>query len=197
MIRKILHEKNMSIYKLSEVSKVPYTTLNELINGKKSVQDCKIKTIECIAVALNITIENLLHILNHKSVTLSTSWEDNKNKHFYFPVIIENKNYECAKIHPLKQKLVNKIYNYISTNNIIEKVIIFGSSTNIRCNKISDIDMAIKLKDDLFTKINQNTISEDIQKICEYNCDIVWLNNLDKDTKLYNNINTKGVVIYE
>ena len=69
MIRKILHEKNMSIYKLSEVSKVPYTTLNELINGKKSVQDCKIKTIESIAVALNITIENLLHILNHKSLT--------------------------------------------------------------------------------------------------------------------------------
>ena len=183
MIRKILHEKNMSIYKLSEVSKVPYTTLNELINGKKSVHDCKIKTIESIAVALNITIENLLHILNHKSTTLSTSWEDNKNKHFYFPVIIENKNYECAKIHPLKQKLVNEIYNYISTN--------------IRCNKISDIDIAIKLKDDLFTKINQNTISEDIQSICEYNCDIVWLNNLDKDTKLYNNINTKGVVIYE
>lgn len=197
MIRKILKEKNISVYKLSELSKVPYTTLNELLNGKKSINDCKIKTIENIANALNLTIENLLHILNNKNITLSNSWEESKNKIYYFPVIIDNVNYECNRIHPLKQKKINEVYNYVINNSDISKVIVFGSSINIRCNKKSDIDIAISLNQDSFNMTNKNIISEKIQEICDYNCDIVWLNTLEKNSKLYNNIYMKGVTIYE
>ena len=53
MFKEYLKEKKLSVYKLSEMSNVPYTTLNELINGKKKITDCKIKTIESIASALN------------------------------------------------------------------------------------------------------------------------------------------------
>ena len=68
---------------------------------------------------------------------------------------------------------------------------------NIRCNIKSDLDIAIKLKSNEFTKENQNTISEEIQEHLDYGCDIIWLNQIDKTSKLYSNIINKGVTIYE
>ena len=63
MLKKLLKNRNISIYRLSEMSKVPYTTLNELVNGKKKIEDCKIKTVENIANSLNMSIDALLHVL--------------------------------------------------------------------------------------------------------------------------------------
>lgn len=179
------------------MSNVPYTTLNELVNGKKKIEECKIKTIESIANSLNMSVEALLYILNNKKVVLSNSWEETKNKTYYFPVIVKNDNYECNRIHPLKQAKVNELYKIMKENETIEKIIIFGSSVNIRCNIKSDLDIAIKLKSNQFTKENQNTISEEIQEHLDYGCDIIWLNQIDKTSKLYSNIINKGVTIYE
>lgn len=197
MLKEYLNKKNISVYKLAQDSNVPYTTLNELVNGKKTVNDCKIKTIENIAKSLNISIETLLDIINNKNIYLSNTWEETKSKIYYFPIVITNPNYECNRIHPLKQKIVNDIYNICKKSNIIEKVIIFGSSVNIRCNIKSDLDIAIKLKDEHFNRDNQNDISELIQEITEYNSDIVWLNTLDENSRLFDNIYKKGVIIYE
>ncbi|MBQ8292359.1 MAG: nucleotidyltransferase domain-containing protein [Bacilli bacterium] len=197
MLKKYLQEKKISVYKLSEMSGVPYTTLNELINGKKSIKDCKIKTVESIASSLNLSIERTLSMLNNKQVVLSDSWEKNKEKIFYFPIVENNDNYDCGRIHPLMQKKVNEIYKFVKKEKAVEKVIIFGSAVNIRCNKKSDIDLAVKLKDDCFNLENQNQISEEIQSITDYNADIVWLNKIDPETQLYRNISLKGVVVYE
>ena len=197
MFKDYLKEKKLSVYKLSEMSNVPYTTLNELINGKKKITDCKIKTIESIASALNCSIETLLKLLNGKNMVLSNTWEDNKEKKFYFPIVVNNDNYDCQRIHPLKQRIVNELYNYIKDNSMIEKVIIFGSAINVRCNHKSDLDIAVKIKEEYFNKDSKNNISEDIQEICDYNSDIIWLNTIDENSQLYYNINTKGVVIYE
>lgn len=196
MLNEILKSKNLSVYKLSELSNVPYTTVNELVNGKKNIADCKIKTIENIAKALNVSIETLLNMSNNK-ISLSNSWEENKNKKYSFPVIIENNNYECTRIHPLKQKVTDEIYQYVKNNKYIQKVIIFGSSVNIRCHRKSDVDIAIMIHQEEYNISIQNSISEEIQEITNYNADIIWLNKVEKDTKLYNNIYNKGVVIYE
>ena len=197
MFKEYLKERKLSVYKLSEISNVPYTTLNELINGKKSIEDCKIKTIENIAKALNCSIETLLSLLNGKNIVISNSWEENKEKLFFFPTVVNNDNYDSNRIHPLMQKKVNEIYWLIEEKDIIEEVIIFGSAVNVRCNKKSDLDIAIRIKDEYFNRENQNSISEEIQEVCEYNSDIVWLNTIDYESQLYHNISTKGVVIYE
>lgn len=197
MLKEYLKIKKLSVYKLAELSNVPYTTLNELINGKKRVDDCKIKTIENIAKALNISIESLLQLLNNKNKVLSNSWQENKDKVFYFPIVVENLNYQANRIHPLMQRVVNDIYEYVKTNNSIEKVIIFGSAINIRCNNKSDIDVALKIRNECFNIEYRNKISEKIQEISNFNADIIWLNTIDKNSRLYENISKKGVVIYE
>lgn len=197
MLKQYLIDHKISIYRLAEISGVPYTTLNELVNGKKSITDCKIKTIESIASALNISIEALLKLLSNREIVLSNSWEDNKQNKYQFPIIIQNDNYECSRIHPLMQKKINDIYTVVSKEEAIEKVIVFGSSINIRCNNKSDVDLAIQLKDKFFTKNNKNIISEKIQEAVEYNADIIWLNMIDLDSQLNKNINKLGVTIYE
>lgn len=197
MLKEYLNNNNISVYKLSEKSGIPYTTLNELANGKKKIEDCKIKTIELLAEALNISIETLLKLLNNKKIILSNSWNDERKEIYYFPKIVENTNYEYQRIHPLKQKQVNNIYNIISKNKKIEKIIIFGSSVSIRCNQKSDMDLAILLKDEYFNKDSKNEISEIIQDATNYDSDIVWLNTIDQTSQLYKNIKNMGVVIYE
>ena len=82
MFKKFLQEKNISIYKLSEISNVPYTTLNELANGKKNIQDCKIKTIQGIANSLGISIEAFLNLFSRKKIFLSDSWEKMKERKY-------------------------------------------------------------------------------------------------------------------
>lgn len=197
MLKEYLENKNISIFRLSKMSNVPYTTLNELVNGKKCLNDCKIKTIENIAKALNISIESTIKLIDSKEEILSNSWQEKRKKSFIFPLIKENKNYDARKIHPLKQNIVNEIYDIISKDETIKKAIIFGSSVNIRCNKNSDIDIAILLDDDSFNIENKNRISEAIQIVTNYNSDIIWLNSIDKNSQLYTNIYSEGVLIYE
>lgn len=196
MLKQYLIEHNISIYRLADISGVPYTTLNELVNGKKNIYDCRIKTILKIADALNISIETLLNIFDNKEIVLSNSWEDNKQNKYQFPIIIKNDNYECSRIHPLMQKKINDVYKVVSKEETIEKVIVFGSSINIRCNNKSDIDLAIQLKDKFFTLKDKNKISEKIQEAVDYNADIIWLNTIDLNSQLSKDIEEFGVTIF-
>lgn len=92
MFKEYLKERKLSVYKLSEISNVPYTTLNELINGKKSIEDCKIKTIENIAKALNCSIETLLNLLNGKNIVILNSWEVETRCNDNFVALLEDIN---------------------------------------------------------------------------------------------------------
>ncbi len=196
MLKEYLKEKDISIYKLAMDSNVPYTTLNELANGKKKIEDCKIKTIESIASSLNLSIESFLELLEKKEEKISSSWNDKRNYIYTFPVVYNNKNYDVSRIHPLKQKKISDLYYALKEYSFIKKVIVFGSSTTIRCNKDSDIDLAIEMDKDYYNLDNKNMISEKVQEVTNYNSDVLWINNEKEGTQILENIN-KGVVIYE
>lgn len=55
----ILNEKNISVYKLAEESKVSNSYLSEIINGKKS--NPSIKILKRIADVLGVSIEDLVN----------------------------------------------------------------------------------------------------------------------------------------
>ena len=59
-IQKMLKEKNMSVYKLSKASAVPYTTCNDIVNGKARLEKCSAETVYKIAQALNISMDSIL-----------------------------------------------------------------------------------------------------------------------------------------
>ncbi len=59
-IRNVLREKNMSIYRLSKASGVPYATVNDICNGKAQLEKCSAETIYRLAKALDVSMEELL-----------------------------------------------------------------------------------------------------------------------------------------
>ena len=59
-IRKIMDDKNISRYRLSKNSGVPYTTITDIISGKAQLEKCAAETIYKIAKELGVPMETLL-----------------------------------------------------------------------------------------------------------------------------------------
>lgn len=55
-----LQQKNMTIYRLSKESGVPYATLNDICNGKTRLEKCSAETVYRIARALDTSMDDLL-----------------------------------------------------------------------------------------------------------------------------------------
>lgn len=60
MLKELIQEKNMSIYKVCKVSNIPYSTLLDLVNSKTSMLNCSVKTVLGIANALNVTVDEII-----------------------------------------------------------------------------------------------------------------------------------------
>ena len=59
-INDILRQKNMTKYRLSKVSRVPFTTISEITTGKTKIKNCTGETLYRLARALDVTIEDIL-----------------------------------------------------------------------------------------------------------------------------------------
>lgn len=60
MIKDELSKRNLSVYKCSKMANIPYTTLLELVKNISSFENCNIKTIYKLSIALNISISDLI-----------------------------------------------------------------------------------------------------------------------------------------
>ena len=63
-MQSMLREKNMSMYRLSQISSVPKTTVIDLCSGKSNIEDCTAKTVLQLSRALGCTMEELMQIDN-------------------------------------------------------------------------------------------------------------------------------------
>ncbi len=59
-LKELLKEKNISVYQCAKKSKVPYTTLADLVNGKTKLSKCTAETIYKLSKMLHVTMEELL-----------------------------------------------------------------------------------------------------------------------------------------
>jgi len=60
LINEILKEKNITKYKLSQMSNVPYTTLNDICSSKTNILKCNVETVYRLAKALDVSLDSLL-----------------------------------------------------------------------------------------------------------------------------------------
>lgn len=60
IITELLERNNMTKYRLSQNSNVPYTTLNDICNGKTNLAKCSAETVYRLARELNVSMEKLL-----------------------------------------------------------------------------------------------------------------------------------------
>ena len=59
-INELLREEKISKYRLSRVSGVSYTTINDICTGKTRIEKCSAETIYKIAKVFSISMEELI-----------------------------------------------------------------------------------------------------------------------------------------
>ena len=59
-INELLQQKGMTKYRLSVLSGVPHSTLNELCSGKTNIRKCSAETVYKLAKALGVSMESLV-----------------------------------------------------------------------------------------------------------------------------------------
>ncbi len=59
-LQTMLNDKNISMYRLSQISGVPKTTVIDICSGKSSIENCNAKTVLQLSRALNCSMEDIL-----------------------------------------------------------------------------------------------------------------------------------------
>lgn len=60
LINELMKKNNITKYRLSKISGIPYTTVTDICSGKARVEKCSAETVYKIAKALNTTMETLV-----------------------------------------------------------------------------------------------------------------------------------------
>lgn len=184
---------------------VNFRSLQDYEQGHKPVESIKGEVLLRLSRGLNCSIEEILleDVYSQKPEEYAKrmlAYHEKFNEinlygeYYRFPVVYENKYIDMARIHPLKQMLVNQINKEMSPDNNVIAIMLFGSSVTMRCNQSSDIDLAVRLADDACNTKVKNEVSERIQEICDWNADIIWFDRISKEDRIYHDI-CKGVQI--
>ncbi len=67
-VNKLMEQKAVTKYRLSQNSGVPYTTVCDICNGKTKLENCSVKTVYKIAEALGVSMESLLDFISEERV---------------------------------------------------------------------------------------------------------------------------------
>ena len=60
MLNQIMESKNISRYRLSKNSNIPYTTLTDILSGKAELKKCSAETVYKLSKVLGVSMEELL-----------------------------------------------------------------------------------------------------------------------------------------
>lgn len=66
----LLAEKGLTVYRLSKISDLPKSTLNDIATGKVNLLDCSGRTLQKISNCLNVKIEKLLELEPEEATTV-------------------------------------------------------------------------------------------------------------------------------
>jgi predicted nucleotidyltransferase len=93
----------------------------------------------------------------------------------------------CNRVHPLMQERVQTILEVLSDDSNIHRIVLYGSSLEFRCSSNSDIDLYIE-------KYDKN---QPLKKEPTVDCELDIMMDLDHSSRLYEEIDRTGLVLYE
>lgn len=71
-INELLKKKRMTMYKLSKLSGIPHTTINDICSKKTCLKNCSVETVYKIASALEVSIDELVSSFFEKRCSFET-----------------------------------------------------------------------------------------------------------------------------
>jgi len=92
MLKEYLKNKGISMYSLAEKSKVAYSTINDIANGRVDIENCKAALLRNISTALGISMDDLYDICKRDISVHSDKYDVD------IKVYTSNKNYRAVYI---------------------------------------------------------------------------------------------------
>lgn len=191
---------------LAEKSGINLRSLQDYEQGHKAISSAKGETLYRLSYVLGYSIEDILldscaHLtiekentkaMNERIRAYERALKKRNDSLVHFPVIVEDILIDMSRIYPTKQRMVKMVIEELRGDKRISFVRLFGSSITMRCNKESDLDFAICLVEQ--TNEIKNDISEKVQECCEWMADIIWMDHILPEERIYQDI-MKGLVI--
>lgn len=108
MLKEFLKEQHLSIYKLAQLSGVPYSTLNDIVNYKVDIANIRAGIVFKIAESLQITMDELYEICSKEIVVWSAEFLTEgkvyiKNKKYILVFQYQDKEY-TDELLPVKKE---------------------------------------------------------------------------------------------
>ena len=113
-----------------------------------------------------------------------------------FKKVVKTNFKRINEIYPLKQKDVAVLYKALLGFPNLKNITVIGSSTTLKCNRDSDLDLVIELeKYDNQTRL---AVIDEIEKAlgCDYTYDVLWRDHLSEKDAIFKYYK-QGVSLYE
>lgn len=99
MLKDYLHEKGISVYSASKGTGIPYSTVNDLVNGKVEITNCKVSLLKRLSEYLAMTMDDLYSICSEEDLSLKNSYGCDykinvRNKSYYVEFMYDSKPVE-------------------------------------------------------------------------------------------------------
>ena len=132
MLKAILSVKNISLYQLEKTSHVSHATLNDIYNEKSNIYNCSVSIMSKIAIALDMSLDELYEKLTYNDLSLFRYSEDfdlfksnilqrlkiEKEHLFVSSIVSQNVIDECYQKQEYSKALyLLSLIDYISTKN--------------------------------------------------------------------------------
>ena len=108
MLNTYIETHNISIYSISKSSKIPYSTLNDIVNCKVEITNVKAGILYAFAKALGISMDALYELCRNEIIVRSERYNidgfvSRKNKKFFLCFEYNHKEYEY-ELCPVKKE---------------------------------------------------------------------------------------------
>ena len=128
MLKDYLKQKNISMYSVAEKSGVPYSTLNDLANGRVDVDNCKVSLLRLIAATLEMSMdelyglcrENRSYILDRYGIVVNVIVKD-KDYYAEFDYQGEHISARICAVYEINTKVIADLALLSAEDNIEEK----------------------------------------------------------------------------
>lgn len=176
-LRNYIEEHNMSIAALSRESGLPYTTVSELVNGKKQLGRCSAATVCRLAVALETTVEGLIAAECGKGFT--DRYSLTRAQSVFLAKKLWDENVYCGMV------MENRNVTFPQTRTIIEGINVPGVS-------LDDITAILNMRDAWRYVLSSVDEKLDITYICKLNSFIARNEALEWGVLRYGRVGISG-----
>lgn len=74
MLKTLLEERGISVYRLSKESRIPYSTLNDLVNHKLPIENMRCGQVRALAEKLNMDMDSLYEMCSYTPCVVSQKY---------------------------------------------------------------------------------------------------------------------------